>query len=101
MISLFSIDAFKYTVPDWKTIEIESSDLIPFNCEKWTTVEPHITYTDYFNDEVQPYRKEFLELVGPLLSQFRSVANFKFNTVGQLWCLIIRETIMFLTIMVR
>lgn len=86
MIPLFSVNAFKYTVPDWNQNRDKILDLIPFNSEQWTKVEPHIAYTDYFNDEVQPYRKEFLEIVSPILSEFRNAANYKFNDVGQLWC---------------
>jgi len=60
--------------------------LIPFNDPRWSSVEPHISYTDYFNLEKIEYQDAFIQLLKPYLDNFRDNCLYKFTTIDGFWC---------------
>tara|TARA_Y100000004_G_scaffold146885_1_gene167888 strand:+ start:707 stop:1249 length:543 start_codon:yes stop_codon:yes gene_type:complete len=85
-VDLFTIEAFKISIEEWKTEGDRIMDMIPFNDPQWSTVEPHISYTDYFNKGEIVYKDSFLEIVTPYLNDFLSWSEYKFSRVNGFWC---------------
>ena len=85
-VDLFKIESFKVSIKEWKTEGDRIMDMIPFDDPECSTVEPHISYTDFFNQRKTAYKDSFLEIINPYLNEFLSWSEYKFSGVSGLWC---------------
>jgi len=88
--SIFTVDAFHVHVDGWKSMKKEILSLVDFD-NKDAKREKNLTYTDFNlyatgeNISDSPYKRLFIDLIHPILSEFRNTV-FKYEKIEGPWC---------------
>ena len=88
--SIFTVDVFRAHVDGWKSMKKEILSLVDFD-NKDARREKNLTYTDfnlYATGKTvldSPYKRHFIDLIHPILSEFRNTV-FKYEKIEGPWC---------------
>tara|TARA_B100001079_G_scaffold235116_1_gene216789 strand:- start:799 stop:1308 length:510 start_codon:yes stop_codon:yes gene_type:complete len=81
---MFTVEFHKSFCREWGWSKQKILSMVPF--EDKTLKDHHISFTDYFKQDIPEYSSLFMSIVRDALEEFAYKSEYKFNDVTALWC---------------